>query len=59
MNDTPKYSSPLLIKKLNEIYGGCQDKERFEPRKSHDVKEFLKEKERQEKESQKSKMVFK
>lgn len=49
----------MLIRKLKEAYGSKQKKEDITLRKVKDVSHFLKEKEKQEKESYKIIMFFK
>jgi len=59
MGETLRFGSPVIIQKLKDVYGSEQYKDNISPRKSQDVSLFLKEKERHEKESSKTKMLFK
>jgi len=53
------FGSPILIRKLQDVYGANQHKDHISVRKSKDVSLFLQEKERQEKEAYKVKISFK
>ena len=59
MGEIKSFGSPVLSQKLKDVYGSEQYKDNLPVRKSQDVSLFLKEKERREKESYKTKMSFK
>lgn len=60
MGETLSFGSPVIAQKLKNIYSDTQvHRETIAPRKSQDLKEFFKYRDRAEKESAKIKMLFK
>lgn len=58
-NNLPKFSCSVLMKKLENVYGSKQRKDKLVSRDSQDLSRFLKKKEQEEKKSYKTKMLFK
>lgn len=59
MASKPRFSCPILINKLEEQFGANQSKEDLPLRESQDVPEFIKAKEKSEREAHSTKIVFK
>ena len=59
MKSYSSFSCPVLLQKLEEQYGSQQKTEDLPFRKSVDVAEFIKAKEKLEKKSHSSKIIFK
>ena len=59
MTDKRTFGSPMLVQELDKLYGVEHEKESITLRESHDVSQFLKEKENWEKKSSEAQILFK
>jgi hypothetical protein len=59
MADKRTFGSPMLVQALDKLYGSEHEKESITLRESHDVSQFLKEKESWEKKSSEAQILFK
>ena len=59
MADKRTFGSPILVQELDKLYGSEHEKESITLRESHDVSQFLKEKENWEKKSSEAQILFK